>query len=332
MSSSLFANIASGNGATPITIIFIILLAIMLLVQITNLPMVALLHKGLGLLKTGFGKFIHKREDNYHRDLEIGKINEKRTKVKLYKFLSELIIDLNLYSTGILPYELLTMVVIIVAVVVTVICKILFGSITMTFIMTPIAIIATFCVMYTKANVAHDARIESVIDAENIICNNIKIGVVAAVKDSINVIPKNIRPAFRDFIDNVEQKNYHIKTALLELNQQLGSVADDFIKKCIVFELEEEHGIANMFQDVVEINNINMEFRTDMKRSFEEVKTQFVTGVSMILVFLFGVIAIYDVVRNFYFKTAIGNAILAADALIIVIEFMYITYLRAKEL
>ena len=33
----------------------------------------------------------------------------------------------------------------------------------------------------------------------------------------------------------------------MELNAQLGSVADDFIKKCIVFEMEEEHGIAGMF-------------------------------------------------------------------------------------
>jgi hypothetical protein len=208
----------------------------------------------------------------------------------------------------------------------------LFGNIIIDIVMYPIALVAVFCFMYTRANIAHDARIESVIEAENIICANIKVGTVVAVRDSINVIPKNVRRAFVNFLDNVEQKNYHIKTALLQLNAELGSVADDFIKKCIVFELEEEHGIAGMFSDIIEINNINMEMRTNMKRQFEEVKTNFIIGLAMILLFLIGVIAIFANVREFYFTTGLGQIVLAIDLLLIIIEFVYITALRAKEL
>jgi hypothetical protein len=202
----------------------------------------------------------------------------------------------------------------------------------MVIIMGPIVLVGVFCVMYTRANVAHDTRIEAVIEAENIICNNIKVGVVVAVRDSLDVLPKTVRQDFKDFVDNMEQKNYHIKTALLELNAKLGSVADDFIKKCIVFELEEEHGIAGMFQDIVEINNINMEMRTTMKRKFEEVKTEFIIGAAMIFVFLIGVLAIFPNVRDFYFHNGLGQVIIAADVLLLIIEFVYITYLRAQEL
>lgn len=46
----------------------------------------------------------------------------------------------------------------------------------------PILVVGVFCVLYTKANVAHDARIEAVYEAENIICNNIQLGVVPAVR------------------------------------------------------------------------------------------------------------------------------------------------------
>jgi hypothetical protein len=329
---SLFSNLGSTEGATSLTVFLIVLSAILLIVNIFDAPIMSLF---MGIIKWTmkfFGKYIKGKEEAYHRDLEIGKITEKRKKVKLYKFLSDLIIDLNLEQYEFTPYTLLFVVSGLTLVISLIVCKMLFGNVVIDIAMYPIALIAVFCFMYTKANIAHDARIESVIEAENIICANIKVGTVVAVRDSINVIPKNVRKAFVNFLDNVEQKNYHIKTALLQLNVELGSVADDFIKKCIVFELEEEHGIAGMFSDIIEINNINMEMRTDMKRKFEEVKTNFIIGLSMILAFLIGVLAIYENVREFYLTTALGQIILAIDMLIVLIEFVFITALRAKEL
>lgn len=330
--SSIFSNLYTASGATGITILFIVLLAAIIAVKVTGIGIIGILHKFLKFVIRTFGKFINKKEQKYHRDREIGKITEKRTSVKLYRFLSELIIDLNLLHTGVTPYELLTLTTIIVTIVTIVLCQLLFNSTLIAIVMVPIAIVGTFCVMYTKANVAHDARIEAVIEAENIICNNIKVGVVVAIRESLNVLPKSVRPDFKEFIDNIEHKNYHVKTALLELNTRLGSVADDFIKKCIVFEMEEEHGIAGMFQDIVEINNINMKMRTKMKRKFEEVKTNFIIGATMIFVFLGGVLAIYPNVREFYFTNALGQIIIAIDVLLLIIEFVYITYLRAQEL
>ena len=208
----------------------------------------------------------------------------------------------------------------------------LFGSFLITIVMFPIALVGVFCVLYTRANIAHDTRIENVIEAENIICNNIKVGVLVAVRESLDVIPKELRPTFKDFVDNVEQKNYHIKTALMELNKNLGSVADDFIKKCIVFEMEEEHGVSGMFADIVEINNINMEMRTEMKRAFEEVKYNFRIGAGMIFAFLIGVLYVFPTVREFYISTWMGQSIIAIDILLLIVEYVYLTYLRAKEL
>lgn len=330
--SSIFAPLQTINGAVNFTLLLLILLAFLVISNTLKLPIIEVLHKFITWLARFFGRFINKREKAYHRDIEIGRITEKRTSYKLYNFLSELIIDLNMIDTGITPYELLFLTGIITFVLVAIICQMLFSNVFLVIIMGPIAMVGVFCVMYTKANIAHDARIEAVIEAENIICNNIKVGVVVAVRESIDVIPKTVRPDFVNFIDNIEQQNYHIKTALLELNARLGSVADDFIKKCIVFELEEEHGIAGMFADIVEINNINMEFRIQMKRSFEEVKFQFIIGAAMIFAFLAGVLIIFPTVRQFYFTTAIGQIIMAVDLLLLVLEFVYITYLRAQEL
>ncbi len=330
--NSIFSSLGTNGGATSAAIFMIVLLSILLLIKISNLPFFKLILSFINFLLSIFGKFINKQEENYHRDLAIGKIDEKRKTYKLYNFLNELIIDLGLVRTGVTPYELLFIVCTLTFIATAILCKIIFGSFLMTIVMFPVVIIGVFCVMYTKANLAHDQRIENVIEAENIICNNIKVGVVVAVRDSLDVLPKEIRPDFKDFIDNIEQQNYHIKTALLELNAHLGSVADDFIKKCIVFEMEEEHGIAGMFQDIVEINNINLEMRTEMKRKFEEVKSEFKIGATMIFAFLGGVLAIFPNVREFYFSTWIGQLIIAIDVLLLILEYVYITYLRAQEL
>jgi len=329
----LIQNLLNGtSGSVSLVIFILVVLMINLMSKVFNFNIFSLLKWFSSLTIKVISRLIGKAELTYHRDLMIGKINEKRQKVKTYRFLHELIIDLGLKQLGATPYEFLFLVVTGTFILAILFCKLIFGNIWMVIMVYPVTFVGTMAILYTRANIAHDSRIEDVIEAENIISNNIKNGVVPAVRNSLNMIPLQIRGSFRDFLDNIEHKNYHVKTALLELNQQLGSISDDFIKKCIIFEMEEEHGIVGMFKDVVEINNIKMEMRTEMKRKFEEVTTNFIIGASMIFFFLGGVMAFYPNVSHFYLKHPIGQTILAIDALIVVIEFVYITYLKAKEL
>lgn len=329
---SIFAFAHSTSGAVTAATLSIILLFIVLIVQITGLNIFQISLKFANMLMKLCGKFINSSETKYHRDLAIGKINEKRNRVKIYRFLNDLTIDLGLKQQGATPYEFLFIVSVLTFFGTIIFCQLLFGSFVMIIFMFPIILCGVICTLYTKANISHDRRIEAIIESENIICNSINGGVLVAVKESINAIPSEVRGEFKDFIDNVESKNFHIRTALMELNNNLGSVADDFIKKCIVFELEEEHGIVGVFKDVVEVNNIKMEMRVEMKRRFEEVRHSFIIGASMIFFFLFGVIAIFEDVRAFYFNTIIGQLILAVDLLILILEFVYITYLQAQDI
>ena len=68
-----------------------------------------------------------------------------------------------------------------------------------------------------------------------------------------------------------------------------------------------------------------------MKKSFEEVVTEFIMASCLILVFLLGVMFVYPFVRDFYLENTFGQIILLADALIFILEFVFITYLRAQE-
>jgi len=328
----LIKYIKTPRGAVAVAIIAILVTVTVIIIKLLNIRFIELLVKIMHNTSSGIGKIINKKETKYNRDLEIGKVHTKTLRYKTYRLLNDLTIDLGLKRQGVTPYEFLFLLMALSAVISAGIGWVIFSSTLIVIISYPIVFAGVLCTLYTKANVAHDLRIEAVIEAENIICNNISSGVVKAVRDSLDAIPKEVRQEFKEFLDNIEHENYYIKTALLDLNNKLGSVADEFISKCIMFELEEEHGIVGMFQDVVEINNIKTEARNEMKRKFEQVTTQFIIGATMIIVFLFGVIAIFSVVRNFYFRNTIGQLILVADAAILVAEFVYITALRAQEL
>lgn len=326
------ANITNKSGTIiGIAVLVLIVLAI-IVVKILNIDILALLTTITKTLISKIGKLINKREKRYHRDTVIGKLTEKRMQVKIYRFLNDIIIDLGLKKKGATPYEFLFIVVVISIITSIIGCKLIFNNILMAIIITPIAFAGIMCGLYTKANITHDARIEAIIEAENIISNNIKDGVVVAVRNTIDMMPNLVRAEFEDFLDNVTIKNYHIRTALLELSNNLGSTADDFIKKCIVFELEEEHGLIGIFKDVVEVNNIKTEMRIDMKQKLEQETATIIVVAIMIFTFLGGIMAAFEVVRNFYLHNPIGQIIIAIDLLILVGIFVYLTYIRASEI
>lgn len=276
------------------------------------------------------GKMIKRQEDKFSREYEIGLVSDKKFKYKTYKFFDEMTIDLGLKLQGVSPYELLFLIILASLIGSMAFGIIVFGSVLLGVLAFPIMTLGAICGCYTKANLARDARIEAVYEAENIISNNIKGGVRQAVEASFDALPKEVKNEFRDFLNNIDDMMY-ISVALLDLNNKLGTVADDFIQKCIKFELEEEHGTAGIFQDVVEINNMKSQLRLKMKKSFEEVVTEFIIASCMIVVFLLGVMMIYPFVREFYLTNTIGQIILLIDVLIFILEFVFITYLRAQE-
>jgi membrane protein len=278
------------------------------------------------------GKNINKAERDYERNLEIGRYKQKSVRVKVYKFLNDLTIDLDLKASGYTPYTLLFFIVTVSVVIAFIVSNIVFRNLWLFIFALPIVFAAISCFLYTRANIAHDSRIDDVIASENIISNNVSKGVVVSIRMNLDSFPIKLQPVFREFVDSVETRNTHVRTALIELGSNLGSVSDDFIQKCITFELEEEHGLVGIFNDVVEVNSIKSEFRIYMKRKFEEVMFEFIMGLGMIFFFLGGIIALYPMLQKFYFVNIFGQILLLLDGLLIVAEFVYITYLRAQEL
>lgn len=318
------------SGAVDFAIFAIIVVFLMIVISNLELKPSQRMKKLTSKSISYIGRKVRTSESDYRRNCEIGQYKKTGLRVKFYNLLNDLTIDLGLKTKGTSPYELFFFILAFSAMITMLASLIMFSSLFMGFVSYPFVVVAVICALYTKGNIAHENRINAVIEAENIICNNIEKGVRVAVRNSLSSFPKEVQPEFQDFLHELEDSTF-ITTALLNLNDKLGSVADKFISKCIKFELYEEHGTAGTFKDIVEMNTYKTQTRIRMARSFEQVMTEFKVCAGMILIFLVGVMAIYPYVRNLYFTTGLGQFVLLIDFLLFIAEFVIITYLRAKD-
>ena len=322
----------TSHSITETVIVILITISLFTLIYIFKIKPKDVLYAVLRFLTRLVGKRISRMESDYERGVQIGRINDNSLTVKIHQWLNDLIIDLDLKKKGVTPYELLFFANMASLIISLLMGTLLFGSLVFSVLAYMPLLIAVLCLLYTKANVSHDNRIEDVILAENIISNNIDKGVVVAVKSNLDSMPRSLFNAFRDFIDDVEETNSHIEVALLRLQDNLGSISKDFIQKCITLELEEEVGLVGIFKDVVEVNNIKSELRISMKRKFDAVVADFIVGILMIFGFLGGLFLMYPYIRNLYLTTIVGQIILLIDFILIISEFVIITALRAEEI
>ena len=275
------------------------------------------------------GRKIRKKELAYMRDNEIGLVKRNSSRHNIYTFLNDLTIDLGLKMKGCTPYELLFFLIVLAVVISLVLAAALSNALFGVFAF-PIVFFAVVCGIYTKANASHAARIGAIIEAENIICNNISSGVKVAVRSSINSFPKEVKDEFVDYLHELDD-NTHPVTALKHLNDKLGSISDSFIANCIQFEMQAESGTADTFQDIVEMNAYMTTVRVKMNRTFEQITNEFLLCVAIFGAFFVGVLALYPFVRSIYFDTVFGNLLLLIDLFLVVLYFVIITYNRAKS-
>ena len=324
------------NNITSVQIlasIAIIIAATAIIADLTGLSMLGVAHKILAFIQGAFSRRLSEKEKTYRRNLMITKNFEKSKKAAMYRWLNDLIIDLGYKKTGVRPFEFLFVVELISGVIALVLSLGIFKSLFMMIILYPVTMIAIFCALYTRANVAHDARIRDIMSAENIISANAKGGIIKAIKDSITMLPKSLVSEFEACVFSVEHENYHVKVALEKLGDELGSTSYDFIKKkCIDYELSEEEGAVGVFKDVIEINGIKTVIRDDIKRKIEATSLVTITCIGAIFAVFAGLLAFLPDVRNVYFGTSIGKVVLILDIIFGIALFVYCTYLRAKEI
>ncbi|MGZ7444059.1 hypothetical protein [Paenibacillus sp. TH7-28] len=179
----------------------------------------------------------------------------------------------------------------------------------------------TYFTMQSKAIKAE--KLESIMDAEDIICPLAREGVLVAIKkvmESDEYIRPSIRPYFQQFIDNCDNNGYSFKQAITVLNRQLGPKFDNFTKKAIVFEYNERKGMADIFLDIVDENAVLREINARKDRIFRKMNRDFLLKTAIIVLFFIYALSVKDF-REFMLYASYGKVINTVMISIICLSF-----------
>ena len=188
-------------------------------------------------------------------------------------------------------------------------------------------VIITAFIMQSKSLKA--AKLESIMDAEDIICPLAHEGVFVAIKkilESDEYISENIRPYFVQFINNCENNGYSFRQAMEILNKQLGPKFDNFAKKAIIFEYNERKGMADIFLDVVDDNAILREINRKKEKTFRKMNRDFMLKTLIIILFFLYALTIPEF-KHFMIGTTGGKIINT-----ILISVVCVSFARCQSL
>lgn len=167
----------------------------------------------------------------------------------------------------------------------------------------------TFFTMQSRQT--KSAKIEYIMDAEDILCPLAREGVLVAVKkvlESEEYLHKSIRPYFVQFVENYENHGYSFRRAMEVLNKQLGPKFDGFAKKAVIFEYNERKGMADVFLDIVDENAALREINARKNRIFKKMNFDFLIKTSLIVIFIMYSMTM-ETLREFLLGNDIGRFI-----------------------
>ncbi|MCL1905644.1 MAG: hypothetical protein FWG06_01400 [Clostridiales bacterium] len=170
-------------------------------------------------------------------------------------------------------------------------------------------VIITALIMQSKSLKAE--RLESIMDAEDIICPLAHEGVFVAIKkalESEDYISESIRQHFAEFVNNCENNGYSFRQAMEILNRRLGPKFDNFAKKAVVFEYNERKGMADIFLDVVDDNAILREINRKKDKVFSKMNRDFMIKTLIIVLFFLYALTVPEF-KSFMIGSTAGKVI-----------------------
>lgn len=196
-------------------------------------------------------------------------------------------------------------------------------NVTLSFLVSVSLIVAGFTYFLMQARLGESAKIEAVMDVEDLLCPLARDGVLVAVKkvlESKEQINPMIRPYFLQLVDNCENHGYSFKRAMEVLGRQLGPKFDSFAEKALVFEYNERKGMADIFLDIVDENAAIREINARKNRIFREMNRDFIIKTVLISLFVLYSMTSSDL-RHFMLFTDIGRAVNAFMIITVCLTF-----------
>ena len=208
-----------------IAVVFFVLVNVFFDVKFFNGILDAIL-KRFGNVLDGIGKYNTEKYIERRKKQRI--IKPKEGIVSKYNNLVEgLISDLQLP----LSLESFTTLLCIGFAIVVLVIVLFMKNVTLSVVIAVSVFIGLFTAFVMASKSVSAEKMESIMDAEDIICPLAKEGVLNAIKkvmENEDYIKDNIRPYFKQFVSNCEDNGYSFRQAITLLNKQLGHKFDNF--------------------------------------------------------------------------------------------------------
>lgn len=259
-------------------------------------------------------------------------LNRDSTFYKVYHYYDDILVSLDMKKdgvsvTGLLAFMLFTS--LAVAVITLIFMNnynifVILGVVCAVFYLETTLFKLSAVTMYEK-------REAEIMDAVDLLVSDIKSGVYNAIvryKDSFH---PDIKPYFLEFIDDVQNKGYGFRQAMLLLNERLGMTFSEFAHKAILYEEKADKNMDDIFSSIIEVNRQRRSLRYVNNIEFANLRTQFLVSFAAIVGYALFAMFMDDWIRGFMFS-AVGTVFIIVDILIVTIVLNYMAVIKAQSL
>lgn len=256
---------------------------------------------------------------------------DKKHKSKKYKFycsVNEILAALKLKERGVSVEGFcsgLAVLCMLLAFVITV----LTSKLWIFFVFTPLFFVVSLAMVFLGSRVKVQRRKQLLLDSMDILCAVMTDGFLKAVKDNIKQFPSEVRVYFENFLKNVELLSISVPRAVNILNEEVGSLYDEFCDSVITYERDRAQGMEQLFEFYISENAKTLARDREIKRISDAENMDFLATV--ICIVLFGFVSSSMLGAAAFWSSALGIVVISLLAVFGVGVFIYIQYLLSKE-
>jgi len=273
-----------------------------------------------------FGERLNDWNDRFEKYVEV---NKEGLLYKIYLFFKDILFNLDMEKYRVTVFGLLQF---IIMVGVSIGLFFVYWSGSMVLGVSAFGVTSFFMIVLFKflSLMAYEKKEALIMDTEDLLAMDIKDGVYNAILRYNRSFHPDIKIYFDIFIDNVKNKGYSFKEAMLLLNRQLGNNFTDFAQKAILYEEKADDDMVDIFSSIVEVNRYKRLLRYESNKKFEQLRLQFIISLLVIVGYCVITYNMDGYIRHVFNDTVWGKGLLLGDIVLVTIILAYLASIKSK--
>lgn len=180
--------------------------------------------------------------------------------------------------------------------------------------------------------VRYEKKEAEIMDTVDLIAMDVKGGVYNAILRYRNSFHQSLRPFFEEFIDNMQNKGYSFREAMLILNDRLGPNFTDFAQKAILYEEKADEDMADIFTAIVEVNRHKRTLRYQNNQKFSKLRLEFLIAIGVISAYAIFAVTTDPFMAHLFKNSFFGKVLLIIDVVAVTSVLAYISSIKSRFL